>query len=191
MGQRGTPWCRHSERDAKDDDSLPAIRRPSRCWRGVRDRARRVWWFRLRLTFGCDGGEGRCHGRESLSNAVHNGTAPCNEYLGAASAELRAGTRTSKPPDQAQLVRFSQCMRANGVPSYPDPGTGGRTDFRGTGVDPSNPFVRRATKVCGRKIDAPSWWISGAGPPGDISVQSGPSAQRGRAGPSRVPPAAG
>ncbi len=32
----------------------------------------------------------------------------------------------------------------------------------------------RANDICGKKIHAPSWWISGAGPPGDISVQSGP-----------------
>jgi hypothetical protein len=111
---------------------------------------------------------------QSLSGAVHDGTAPCNEYLAAASAALRAGTPNLQPPDQAALVRFSQCMRASGVPNYPDPGTGGTTNFNGTGVDPNSPFVQRATKVCGTEIDAPSWWISGAGPPGNVSVQSGP-----------------
>ena len=38
---------------------------------------------------------------ESLSNAVHNGTAPCNQYLAAASAALRAGAMDLTPPDQA------------------------------------------------------------------------------------------
>ncbi|MGB9111485.1 MAG: hypothetical protein WCF24_02020, partial [Acidimicrobiales bacterium] len=61
---------------------------------------------------------------ESLSNAVHNGTAPCNGYLAAASSALRAGARDLTPPNQASLVQYSQCMRANGVPNYPDPGTG-------------------------------------------------------------------
>jgi hypothetical protein len=117
---------------------------------------------------------------ESLSNAVHAGTAPCNEYLAAASSALRAGT-SLQAPDQAELVKFSQCMRANGVPNYPDPGTGGTTNFRGTGVDPNSPFVQRATKVCGTKISAPGWWISGTGPPGDIVVSSGPAGVGGRA----------
>ncbi len=61
----------------------------------------------------------------SLSNAVHNGTAPCkNGYLATASADLRAGATDLTPPDQDALLRYSQCMRANGVPNYPDPGAG-------------------------------------------------------------------
>jgi hypothetical protein len=110
----------------------------------------------------------------SLSNAVHNGTAPCNEYLGAASAALRTGATDLTPPDQAALVKYSQCMRANGEPNYPDPGTSGSTNFNDTGIDPNSPFFLRANDKCGKEIDAPSWWISGAGPPGNISVQSGP-----------------
>ncbi|HVB04846.1 MAG TPA: hypothetical protein VNF07_01150 [Acidimicrobiales bacterium] len=110
----------------------------------------------------------------SLSNAVHSGTAPCNGYLAAASSALRAGARDLTPPNQASLVQYSQCMRANGVPNYPDPGTGGRMNFNGTGIDLNSPFFIRANAICGTKIHAPSWWISGAGPPGDISVQSGP-----------------
>jgi hypothetical protein len=111
---------------------------------------------------------------ESLSNAVHNGTAPCNSYLATASADLRAGATDLTPPDQDALVKYSQCMRANGVPNYPDPGTGGTTNFNGLGIDPNSPFFLRANDKCGKQIDAPSWWISGAGPPGNVSVQSGP-----------------
>jgi hypothetical protein len=111
---------------------------------------------------------------DSLSNAVHNGTAPCNGYLAAASAALRAGARDLTPPNQASLVQYSQCMRANGVPNYPDPGTSSRMNFNGTGIDPNSPSFKRANDICGKEIHAPSWWISGAGPPGDISVQSGP-----------------
>ena len=110
----------------------------------------------------------------SLSNAVHNGTAPCNDYLAAGSAALRAGADL-RPPDQALLVEYAQCMRVNGVPNYPDPGTNGSTNFNGTGIDPNSSFFLRANDVCGRQIHAPSWWISGAGPPGDISVTSGPT----------------
>ncbi len=66
---------------------------------------------------------------QSLSNAVHNGTASCNEYLAAASSALRAGVKDLTPPDRASLVRYAQCMRANGVPNYPDPSTNGRMSF--------------------------------------------------------------
>ena len=110
----------------------------------------------------------------SLSNAVHSGTAPCNGYLATASADLRAGATDLTPPDQAALLRYSQCMRVNGVPNYPDPGTGSQMNFRDLGIDPNSPFFLRANDKCGRQIDAPSWWISGAGPPGNISVESGP-----------------
>jgi hypothetical protein len=111
---------------------------------------------------------------ESLSNAVHNGTAPCNEYLEAASAALRAGARNLTPPNQTALVSYSQCMRASGVPNYPDPGTGETLNLQSAGIDPNSPFFVRANNVCGHKIHAPSWWTNGWGPPGNISVSSGP-----------------
>ena len=81
-------------------------------------------------------------------------------------------------------MKFSQCMRANGVPNYPDPGTGGTTNFNGTGIDPNSAFFQRANNLCGKKIDAPSWWTSGACSPGNISSESGPMC-----GAARVPPA--
>ena len=79
------------------------------------------------------------------------GTAPCNQYLAAASAALRAGATDLAPPDQAALVQFSDCMRANGVPNYPDPGTGGTTNFNGTGIDLNSPFFQRANDRAERR----------------------------------------
>jgi hypothetical protein len=108
----------------------------------------------------------------SLSNAVHNGTAPCNEYLAAASAALRAGARDLAPPNQDALVRYAECMRANGVPKYPDPGTGRTSNL--SGIDTNSQFFVRANSLCGHRIHAPSWWTNGWGPPGDVSVRSGP-----------------
>ena len=90
----------------------------------------------------------------SLSNGVHNGTAPCHGYLAAASADLRAGVTDLTPPDQDALVKYSQCMRANGVPNYPDPGTGGTTNFNGTGIDLNSPFFLRANDKCGKQVGA-------------------------------------
>ena len=110
----------------------------------------------------------------SLSNAVHNGTAPCNEYRAAASAALRAGATDLTPPNQTALVSYSQCMRTNGIPNYPDPGTGNTLNLQAAGIDPNSPFFVRANNVCGHKIHAPSWWTNSWGPPGNISVSSGP-----------------
>jgi hypothetical protein len=63
-------------------------------------------------------------------------------------------------------------MRANGVPNYPFP-TGNKTNFNGTGVDPTSPSVMSVNKVCGKKLGLPGWWIAGTGPPGDVVVSSG------------------
>jgi hypothetical protein len=108
---------------------------------------------------------------QDLSGAVHGGADPCNRYVAAAQRALRAAHPVAPPPDQAELVKYVDCMRANGVPKYPYP-TGNTTNFNGTGVDPTSPFVQRANNVCGKQIGAPAWWISGTGPPGDVSVSN-------------------
>ena len=74
-------------------------------------------------------------------------------------------------------------MRANGVPNFPYP-IGDKTDFQGTGVDPTSPFVEKVNGVCGKKIGAPAWWTAGTGSPGDVSVSNvGPNGV-----PNGVPP---
>jgi hypothetical protein len=109
---------------------------------------------------------------QALSSEIHSSTGPCSQYEVEAEAALRAADPVAPPPDEAQLVRYTDCMRANGVPNYPDPGPDGKTDFQSTGVDPNSPSVQNANKVCGKQIDAPAWWINGWGPPGDVSVMS-------------------
>jgi hypothetical protein len=108
----------------------------------------------------------------TLSNEVHGGTAPCNQYLAAASNALRAEhPAPPAPSDEATGVKYAACMRANGVPDYPDP-TGNRTNLNG--IDMNSPFFIRANKLCGKQIGAPAWWVNGWGPPGNISVTSIP-----------------
>jgi hypothetical protein len=59
---------------------------------------------------------------------------------GSASAESQAD----------QLVRFAQCMRQNGVPSFPDPVDGKLTLTvrKGGPLDPNNPQFRIAREKC-------------------------------------------
>jgi hypothetical protein len=109
---------------------------------------------------------------QSVSNAVHAGTDPCNNYMAAAESALQAANPVAPPPDEAELLKYVACMRANGVPNYPYP-TGNTTNFGGTGVDPNSPSVENASKLCGEKLSLPGWWISGNGPPGDVVVSSG------------------
>ena len=88
----------------------------------------------------------------SLPNEVHDGTAPCNQFLAAAASALRAGVPNLTPPNQSALVRYAECMRVNGEPNYPDPGTGDKTNLNG--IDMNSPFFKRANRLCGRQIGA-------------------------------------
>jgi hypothetical protein len=121
----------------------------------------------------------------SISNEVHAGADPCNQYMAAAQAALRAANPVTPPPNQAELVKYVECMRANGVPNYPYP-TGNTTRFQGTGVDPNSPQVENVSKLCGQKLSLPGWWVAGNGQPGEVSVSNvGPN---GSSNPGQPPP---
>ena len=69
---------------------------------------------------------------------------------------------------QQQMLKFAQCMRAHGVPKFPDPkfspnGGSQLTLGKNTGVDPSSPQYQAAQKAC-RKL-VPGSALSG-GPGG-------------------------
>lgn len=131
---------------------------------------------------------------EQLSGEVHAGAGPCNRYMAAAQAALRAANPVGPPPDQAEQIKWVKCLRANGYPTFPYP-QGNQTNFNGTGIDPTSPaFLNgKANQMCGKQIGAPSWWTNGTGPPGDVVVSSGigPNGPAPGASPSRSRPAQG
>ena len=100
---------------------------------------------------------------------LHERTGTCSQYVAQAANELKAANPVAPPPDQAELLKYVACMRANGVPNYPYP-DGDQTTFNGTGVDPNSPAVERVNDLCGKKIGAPAYWINGTTTPGDIEV---------------------
>ncbi len=60
------------------------------------------------------------------------------------------------PAQQAQLMQqlltFSRCMRAHGIPDFPDPSNGGHFDLNGgagSDLTPNNPKFVTAQNVCG------------------------------------------
>jgi hypothetical protein len=66
------------------------------------------------------------------------------------------GTTTTGPgspggSSSADPVAFSACMRANGVPKFPDPDRDGRIRFRDP-VDPESPQFEAARRAC-RKLE--------------------------------------
>lgn len=57
------------------------------------------------------------------------------------------------PKVRAQQLRqelaFARCMRAHGVPNFPDPSSSGGQDGLAAGIDPQSPAFQSAARVCG------------------------------------------
>jgi hypothetical protein len=65
----------------------------------------------------------------------------------AATSNATTGGGVDSP--EAAALAFAGCMRANGVPHFPDPKAGGGFLFHtGTGADPSSPVFKTAQTKC-------------------------------------------
>jgi hypothetical protein len=65
---------------------------------------------------------------------------------GAATAVLGGG-------GGAKLLKFSECMRAHGVPNFPDPSANGSISISSsTGVNPQSAQVQKAQDICGKLL---------------------------------------
>jgi hypothetical protein len=85
-------------------------------------------------------------------------------------AALSPSALPEKTPDPAALVKLSECMRANGVPGFPDPtANGGLVLPGGPGAYTNNPTLQNAAKVCARKTGVSLPGRSGL-PPGTITL---------------------
>jgi hypothetical protein len=49
-----------------------------------------------------------------------------------------------------KALKLSECMRANGVPNFPDPN--GQGVIQGSGIDPNTPGFQKAQQACAKKI---------------------------------------
>jgi len=81
---------------------------------------------------------------------------------GSASAQGGSSTASGTPSPEQAGVEYSKCMRANGVPSFPDPTAGGGLFRLPAGSDPSSPAFRTARAKCQKLM--PGGGI-GSGPP--------------------------
>jgi hypothetical protein len=115
------------------------------------------------------GGVSGSNGQSSSGPGTH-----CATYLTAASAALRGAQPAQKAPSQAQLVKYAECMRANGVPDFPDPAAGGLSlkGQAGSDLNPDNPALQNAAKVCVQKTGVDP--VGGGGPLPPGSIVSGP-----------------
>ena len=49
-------------------------------------------------------------------------------------------------------LRFARCMRAHGVPNFPDPEAGGGGFQLGSGIDPRSPAFQSAHRACAQRM---------------------------------------
>jgi hypothetical protein len=90
--------------------------------------------------------------------------AGCGSSGGAATGATGGAGSTTARPSFSQLVRFSSCMRASGVPNFPDPSAGGGLAIRpGSGLNPSSPAFQAAQKRCAKLM--PGGFKAGPGKP--------------------------
>jgi hypothetical protein len=78
------------------------------------------------------------------SNAS-SGTGTATGAPGGTSAATTTGSTTTKLTGQQKAVKFAECMRANGVPHFPDPDSKGAFNF---GVDVSRDVWLKAVDAC-------------------------------------------
>ncbi len=102
----------------------------------------------------------------------------CQAFLLGAINALR-GNQQFQPPSQTAQLKYAECMRANGVPDYPDPSGVGLQLHGGPGsdLDPNNPTFQQASRVCTKKTGVYAPGGGGPLPPG--TVVSGPPGQPG------------
>lgn len=86
------------------------------------------------------------------SSSSDNSVASVGSNGSTTSAPAPAAPSGSSAPtaNSSRLIKYAQCMRADGVPNFPDP-TGGRLLLRagpGTGLNPSSPAFQAAAQKC-------------------------------------------
>lgn len=107
----------------------------------------------------------------AMSSQAHSSSGPCGHYLAAASSALRDGQPMPKGPDESQLLKYAQCMQANGVPKYPDPLPGSDSaNLNDIGMSLTSPVFVKANDLCSKKTGVPSG--NGPGPAGVVQVTS-------------------
>ena len=104
-----------------------------------------------------------------MSAEAHNSTGPCGHYLVAASNALRDGRPAPKAPSLANQLKYAECMRAHGVPKYPDPNGSTEGPYIGN-LDPTGPVFVNADKLCSKETGEIS--SSDPAPAGVVQVQS-------------------
>lgn len=105
-----------------------------------------------------------------------HGTGPglhCASYLTAAQTALQAGYSAPKAPSQAELVKYAECMRANGIADFPDPVNGSLQLNHAKADEWTSPAFQKAVKVCAQQTGVHLSGPGGTPPPGTIESNVG------------------
>jgi hypothetical protein len=105
---------------------------------------------------------------KGLEDEVHGSTGPCSNYLLAAENTLRGG-QPAPTDNPVTDVKYAECMRANGVPNFPDP-NGSSGTYVGN-LDPNGQVFQNADKLCSKKVGEP-YYAPGTEAPGVVRVTS-------------------
>jgi hypothetical protein len=92
----------------------------------------------------------------------------CRAYMTAAQSGL--GGNPDRHVDEAKLLKYSECMRANGIPDFPDPTSTGLSIRFGSDLNPNNPEFQNASKLCRQKVPGALSSVSSTPPPGIIKL---------------------
>jgi hypothetical protein len=76
--------------------------------------------------------------------------AGCGDDSAEGDSDAGGSTATSGSGSDDQAVQYSECMRENGVPNFPDPENGRLTLRAGpdSGIDPNSPEFQAAQEAC-------------------------------------------
>lgn len=123
------------------------------------------------LLAGCGGSSGNgATAASTADNGAPRITASSTTASTRTSGATGSGTDTAAAGETGRLA-FAKCMRADGVPNFPDPHTGGGPVFDTTGIDPSTPAFQTAQAKCQKLIGGT------VGGPLGLGATTHPSAQ--------------
>jgi hypothetical protein len=79
----------------------------------------------------------------------------CAAALTACGSSGRSNHGSGSSSDVAG-IKFADCMRSHGVPSFPDPGSGGGIQISsGSGINPQSPAFQSAQNACSKLMPGP------------------------------------
>ena len=74
----------------------------------------------------------------------------CALLLAACGSSGQKGAGKAAARQQAEAIAFSDCMRAHGVPNFPDPSPGGGFDVSALGAEADSPAFLSAHTACAK-----------------------------------------